>query len=275
MTAIQNGREELRELIRNTGHTMIDKAEETQQKRIIGTISQRLEDALGVLDSVEAEAAEQAAASGGKSLKEKAVKLLLHPAVSVGLLVCAMVPGVFLIALAGDETQCRIWAIRLMLVLALILARAVFGLVRASRKEAAREKPAAVAGIDLMRAKVTVTKLAGTMLGDSKAIAAMFAEEKRRAGDTFENEVIRMYSSLYEARIDNPEVEDLNYVITLAEMLLRKMGIREVLYTPEQENLFDIQEADYRDEMRVPALIREKTGEVVRKGEYIRNIGRR
>ena len=87
MTAIQNGREELRELIRNTGHTMIENAEETQQKRIIGTISQRLEDAMGVLDSVEAEAAEQAAAAGGKSLKEKAVKLLLHPAVSVGLLV--------------------------------------------------------------------------------------------------------------------------------------------------------------------------------------------
>lgn len=267
MIAIQNGKNELKELIRTTGHTMIESAEETQQKRIIGTISQRLQDAMNVLDSVEA-----CTAGGGGNPKKKVSEILLHPAVSLLLGMCALTFGV--LTIVTGNTAGNPWTVWLILPLVLLLAQAVYGLIRGQEMKAAQEKDTAMAGIDLLQAKVTVTKLAGTMLGDSKAIADMFTEEKRRAGNDFENEVIKLYCNLYEAQIDNPETEDLNYVVTLTEMLLRKMGIRKVIYTPEQANLFNIQDEDYHDEMRTPALIREKTGELVRKGEYIRNISK-
>jgi len=277
MTTIQNGKKELKELIRTTGYKMIEDVEETSRKRIIGTISQRLEDAFNVLDAAEAYTAEEAAAEGRKPLKETVIQILLHPAVTLVLTVSAMAFGILSISLGGPVPQVNTaWAVRMILVLAVLLAQGIFSLVlRAGKKEAPKETPPAQPGIDLMKAKVTATKLAGTMLGDSKAIAELFTEEKRRAGNDFESEVVKLYCSLFETRLDNPDVGDLSYGVTLAEMLLRKMGIRSVSYTPENEKLFEIQYEDYHDEMRAPALVREKTGELVRKGEYIRNIHRK
>ena len=277
MTTIQEGKKELKELIRSTGHRMIGNEEELPLQRVIGTISQRLEDAMDVLDSAEAYTAEQITAERKKTVGETVMQILLHPAVPLALTACAMLFGMLTVSLSGAAGQGsqQFWAIRMILVLALLLAYTIFSLIAHKRKKDTKEEiPSAQAGVDLLKAKVTATKLAGTMLGDSRAIAALFSDEKERADNSFENDIIRIYCSLYETRVDHPSLADLNYAITLSEMLLRRMGIREVPYSPDKENLFEVRDEEYHDEMRVPALIREETGELVRKGEYIRNIGR-
>jgi len=99
----------------------------------------------------------------------------------------------------------------------------------------------------------------------------MFASQNLDQMNAFENEVVKIYSSLYEAKLDNPEVHDFSYAVTLTELLLEKLGLKTIGYSRENESMFTIERADYHDEMRCPAIVRVKNGELVRKGEFIKN----
>ena len=126
--------------------------------------------------------------------------------------------------------------------------------------------------LDTEQAKVQMEKQLSRLIADSEAVCGMFQSQALDGMNAYEDELEKLYASLYEAKLDRPECEEFNYSLTMAEMMLRQIGLKTVAYSEEKKKLFNIDVEDYRDEMRTPAIVREKTGEVVRKGEYIRNI---
>lgn len=250
----------------------VQEIKDDRQKRILGVLAQRQMEGLRILECVQAR--EEVSQEKGRQ-KPGIDQLIRSPVLSLALLTMALVSGVIVVAsgasgAAAGNTQ---WSLILICSVLLAAGQAIYQLVKGKEKKdpaAVRPKPELV--IDQDKARMLLDRQCRNHLADSQAICEMFTAEYEENVGNFEADLLRLYPSLYEASVDHPEVEDLRFGITLVKMMLRKCGLEAVPYSEERKNLFNVEEADYQDQMRYPAIVRAQTGELMKKGEYIRNI---
>ncbi len=273
MTYLQNGKNELKDYVKASGLKVIESLEETSQKRVLGVLVQRQGEALDLLDCVQVKTRPEYA--------EKTRKITLD-----GIVLSPVLPALFALGATVFTLICVLSAkpqpegaapdlrwLYVLLFSLLTLGQSVYHLVRkAGAKRPQAVKPSAEAVLDTDAAKLKLEKQLSRLMSDSEALCCMFHNQKLEGAGAYEDELVKLFASLYEAKVDRPDCEEFSYSLTLAEMMLRQLGLRTVPYSEENSRLFNIETEDYHDEMRTPAVVRAKTGEVVRKGEYIRNI---
>ena len=272
MASLQDAKKELSDQIRKKSAESIEKAEDITQKRIIGTASQRLADSLAILDCIDTNIS---VVAKKKSVGSVIAGIILHPIVTIILLVCVLVFLAITVTKPGTSAQSgnQLWIILSFSGLGLLFVQMLSNLIeKAKNGSAQRNIVTSDIDLDMSKANLFVIQQTGKFSVDSKAIAAMFQEDKLKDGSTYESNLIKLFVSLYEAKLDNPGLDDLNYGLSLCRIMMRQIGIGEVEYSEENAKFFSIRMEDYRDEMRHPAIIRAKTGDIIVKGEYIKAL---
>lgn len=280
MTKMQTGKKDLKQYLGHTGMGIIKEMQDTNQKRVMGALVQRVGDDLDMLDYVQAQvlmpdetAAKENRGTVRAILTSPIVTLLLAGGAMAFVFLCwqnfwRMSVHVVKPAFVFDPN----WLLLLLFAL-LLFGQAIFQLViRAKAKSAAPSAPEAQLMLDAERAKVQMEKQLSKLINDTEAICGMFQNQQLESVNTYEDELVKLFASLYEAKVDRPDCEEFNYSLTMAEMMLRQIGLKAVPYSEEQKALFTVETEDYPSQMRYPAIVRERTGEVVKKGEYIQNI---
>ncbi len=279
MEYLQTGKNRLKEYVKKSGSEAINSAGEVGQKRVLGILTQRRGEALDLLDCIEARAdAPYLESSASRKRKLDVEALLVSPAIAIALALIALIAASFQTFIGASNPPVNLpvkWSVILLLSILLLLGQAIYAISRKPKAKEAEAEPARVQiMLDVDKATMLLSKQNSKLVTDSQSICDMFSGRQMDSMNTFTGELVKMFASLYEAKVDNPTTEDFNYSLTLAELLLKRAGLKAVPYSEEKKNLFDIQEEDYRDEMRCPAIIREKDGVLIRKGEYIKNISR-
>lgn len=279
-TAMLTGKDELKDYVKRSGMKAVSSMEDTNRKRVMGVLIQRQSEALDLLDCVKAKAHMPSETVEAKK-KAKLEYLISSPLFtllfafsvicSTSIAVCSVRSDAFA---PGTPVFVNNHWLFILLFALLIAGQAIYRLVKRAKPTApVQPKPEAEVLLDVDAAKVLLEKQLSRLITDSEAVCGMFQSQRLDGMNAYEDELVRLYTSLYEAKVDRPECEEFNYSLTMAEMMLRQIGLKTVPYSEEQKKLFNIEVEDYRDEMRFPAIVREKTGEVVRKGEYIQNRG--
>ena len=278
MKNLQTGKNELKEYTKRSGMDLIKGMQETRQKRVMGVLIQRQSDALDVLDCVQA----QTGMPYDPMEKENRgrLQMILTSPIMTMLSTLGALVFTFLAALNAQHASAeaipashRYWLLILLFVL-LILGQAVFRLVlsiKTRAKRSAMPAPEVQVLLDVDKARVQTEKRLSRLMTDSEAICGMFDGQYLEGANAYQDELVKLYASLYEAKVDRPDCAEMNYSLTLAEMLLRQLGLKTVIYSEEKKALFNVEKEDYPNQMRFPAIVLEKTGEVVKKGEYIQN----
>ena len=81
-----------------------------------------------------------------------------------------------------------------------------------------------------------------------------------------EEEAAEIYSSLYEMKADRPDDPDVSWAFAVASSLLKKAGLSEKEYTPEDAVSYQIMPSAGIHMTRKPAIIRTDDGLLVKKG---------
>ena len=81
-----------------------------------------------------------------------------------------------------------------------------------------------------------------------------------------EEEAAEIYSSLYEMKADKPDDPDVSWAFAVASSLLKKAGLSEKEYTPEDAASYQIMPSAGMHMTRKPAIIRTNDGLLVKKG---------
>ena len=280
MTKMQTGKKDLKQYLGHAGMGTIKEMQDISQKRVMGALVQRMGDDLDMLDYVQAQVLmpDETAAKENKGtiraiLTSPVVTLLL----AVGAIAFAFLCTQNFHRMPADTVNPffvfdQNWLLLLLCAL-LLLGQAIFQLViKAKAKAALPSAPEAQLMLDVERAKVQMEKQLSKLITDTEAICGMFQNQQLESNNTYEYELVKLFTSLYEAKVDRPDCEEFNYSLTMAEMMLRQIGLKAVPYSDEQKALFTVETEDYPSQTRYPAIVRERTGEVVRKGEYIQNI---
>lgn len=279
MEYLQTGKNRLKEYVKKSGSEAINSVGEIGQKRVLGVLTQRRGEALDLLDCLEARVDAPYLESGASRKRKPDVEaLLVSPAVTIALALIALIAASFLTIIGASSPPVNLpvkWSVILLLSILLLLGQAIYAISRKPKAKATEAEPArAQIMLDVDKATMLLSKQNGKLVTDSQSICDMFSGRQMDSLNSFTGELVKMYASLFEARVDNPATEDFNYSLTLAELLLKRAGLKAIPYSEEKKSLFDIQEEAYRDEMRCPAIIREKDGVLIRKGEYIKNSSR-
>lgn len=279
MEYLQTGKNRLKEYVKKSGSEAINSVDEIGQKRVLGVLTQRRGEALDLLDCLEARVDAPYLESGASRKRKPDVEaLLVSPAVTIALALIALIAASFLTIIGASSPPVNLpvkWSVILLLSILLLLGQAIYAISRKPKAKEAEAEPARVQiMLDVDKATMLLSKQNGKLVTDSQSICDMFSGRQMDSMNTFTGELVKMYASLFEARVDNPTTEDFNYSLTLAELLLKRAGLKAIPYSEEKKSLFDIQEEAYRDEMRCPAIIREKDSVLIRKGEYIKNSSR-
>ena len=280
MTGIQAGKKDLKVYLGHAGTDIVKEMRETDQKRIMGALVHRLSDGLDVLDCVQARARMpgEAAAEEGKGrihavLTSPAVTLLF----SAGTIMFAFLAWRAVRRIpAGQVSPAPEFGMHwlfLLLSALLLLGQAVFLLaVKVKGKPSENTHPEAQVLLDVERARVQMEKQLSGLIIDTEAVCGMFHDQRLESANAYEDELVKLFTSLYEAKVDRPECDEFNYSLTMAEMMLRQIGLKTVSYSEEHRSFFNVEAEDHPDQMRFPAVVRALSGEVVRKGEYIRKF---
>ena len=104
---------------------------------------------------------------------------------------------------------------------------------------------------------------------DSEEIAAIYATEPGEELRPLEEDVARLFSFLYEAKMDNPDVLELDESLSKVKQLMRRLDLRPVPYGPDNRRYFRVETADYPSQMRYPAVLRGSSGELLLPGAYV------
>lgn len=279
MEYLQTGKNRLKEYVKKSGSEAINSVGEIGQKRVLGVLTQRRGEALDLLDCLEARVDAPYLESGASRKRKLDVEaLLVSPAIAIALALIALIAASFQTFIGASNPPVNLpvkWSVILLLSILLLLGQAIYAISRKPKAKEAEAEPArAQIMLDVDKATMLLSKQNGKLVTDSQSICDMFSGRQMDSMNSFTGELVKMYASLFEARVDNPPTEDFNYSLTLAELLLKRAGLKAIPYSEEKKSLFDIQEEAYRDEMRCPAIIREKDGVLIRKGEYIKNSSR-
>ena len=252
----------LQEQLKEKGMELIAAEEDMNRGRISGTMLQRYIEILEVLGCVYART-QPFCAGGSRKQPGRVVKILMNPIVSVILSVAGLAGTVI-------SVQTGEW-IHTVVILSLLIGQSILRLVMEPSGKDKMPLPDSDVVIDTERAQLILDRVVSKLDTDAESISNMFSMQHLDRDLETENEIIRIYASLYEARLDNPDADDFSYAVSLTGLLLQNMGFKLVEYSEADKKLFNVELADYHDEMRCPAIINEKTGELVHKGYYIKN----
>ena len=278
MTKMQTGKKDLKQYLGHAGMGIIKEMQDINQKRVMGALVKLLGDDLDMLDYVQAQVhlPDETLAQENKGtiraiLTSPVVTLLLAMGAIAFTLLCSQnfrrIPAETVNPVFVFDQN---WLLLLLCAL-MLLGQAIF-LIKAKAKPSLPSAPEAQLMLDVERAKVQVEKQLSKLITDTEAICGMFQNQQLESANAYEDELVKLFASLYEAKVDRPDCEEFNYSLTMAEMMLRQIGLKAVPYSEEQKALFTVETEDYPSQMRFPAVVRERTSEVVKKGEYIQNI---
>ena len=271
MMYVLAGKKELKEYAKQCGLKIISGMEDTNRKRVMGVLGQRHNEALDVLDFVKVKT--QAPYTPTEKNKKAVIEsIIISPIVS--LLLSAIAASFTVVyVISGNANTANVtsgsmntlWLLPLLFIM-LLLAQAFYRLRRDAKDNMPIQPlPEAEMLLDTEKAKIQLEKEYSKLMNDSEAICALFLSNQQEGMNVYEDELVKLYISLFEAKVDRPECEEFNYSLTMAEMMLSQIGLKPVHYSEERKNLFTIEKEDYQDEMRYPAIVREKNGEVVKK----------
>lgn len=105
---------------------------------------------------------------------------------------------------------------------------------------------------------------------DAASIAERQAVTLVRERQDVGADAVELYCALYEAALDVSDPELLAYPISVLRMSLVEHGMEPVSWAPETAALFDVMPADCPEGMRWPAIRMRATGEIIKRGLYLR-----
>ena len=255
-------KKELRALLDESGRELISRTEETRQKRMTGLLLQRQAEALDILDCVEAKAETVYTGPLGEKKKSRAMAVLTHPALTLALPFAAAA-----VLLATGLTG--LWGIVSIGVIAVLMIQAVLRLAAEKKDAEPKIEARAEAGLNIERARRQIDHMVKQVEIDTQEMSAAFAprdgEQLKRLG----RDTVRIFNYLYEAKLDDPQARELDEPLSQTRLLMSKMGLATVEYGPETRKFFTVERAEYPSQTRRPAVIMEKTGEVMSLGERI------
>ena len=265
MDSLHNGKAVLTEQLNKTITEAISRVEDLKQKKILTSMLNRLTESLSLLDYLSVKI-DKPYTKGGKA-PSRLLKLALGPRIAIILLAVALLSG-FILLFGGSS---KFTIIMLLSTMLLLIRELVLLLQRAREADKPTADPAqAELMIETDLAQKFLERQEGKLVNDSAAYCALFVGETVTQNNSIEKDLAEMYTSLFEAQVENPRIDDFKYSITKAELILRQFGLIAVSYE-EKPSLFDIDEEDYPSQMRFPAIVHAQDGTVVKKGFYIKN----
>ncbi len=266
MDSLHNGKAALNERLNKAITEAIGKIEDPKQKKILTSMLNRLSESLNLLDYLSVKL-EKPYDKGGRKAKSKLLTIALGPRVALVLIAIALLSA-FVLLFGGSS---KFVIIMLLATLLLLIREFMLLLQRAREADKPAEAPAqAELMIDADLAGRFLDQHKSKLVNDSASYCALFEGENVTTENSLESELADMYTSLYEAQVENPKIDDFKYSITKAESIMRSFGLIPVSYE-DKPSLFDVEEEDYPSQMRFPAIVHAKDGTVVKKGFYIKN----
>ena len=279
MDVMELEKKELAQLTEETCKRMIEAEHDDDIKRMVGLFSKRQMELLDILDYVSIEEKAEKTEGQKQSVSNSLFSLLTHPIVGIVLGGLAAVGTCVMGFTAVSVTEAGIpirlpfsgWALPLLAAL-LFTGQSIWRLLNRQKKTEGVSSAVFQPELDLTLAKKKLQKVLSCYPDDSKTIRSFFTVQS--SDRRFAQEMADVYAEMYQVRLDHPEVSGVDYPLTQVQIMLQKMGFSFVDYAPEQASLFDIQDASYPNQMRFPAIIEKNSGNIFKRGEYIRNIER-
>lgn len=242
--------EQLRKALQN--------APDEEQRRLLRTLYARARGALEYLELIQLDVPDPRTQDDGEP--EKWLRVIAHPVVDLLLMV-----AVLAFVVLG-------W--KLATVVAAILA-AMHTLLRITHP-ALRRKPRTVLP-EVHEPYIPEADMTRFLQQQEDAIRADAASIAERQAVTLVRErqdvgadAVELYCALYEAALDIPDPDLLAYPISVLRMSLVEHGMEPVSWAPETAALFDVMPADCPEGMRWPAIRMKATGEIIKRGLYLR-----
>ena len=276
MGVMELEKKELAQLTEETCKSMIEAEHDDDIKRMIGLFSKRQMELLDILDYIRIEEKAEETEGEKNTICSSLFSLLTHPIVGIvlgGLAavgICVMGFTAVSVTEAGIPIRLPFsgWVLPLLAVL-LFTGQSVLSMMKRQKKTESVNSAVFKPELDLILAKKKLQKVLSCYPDDSKTIRSFFTVQS--ADRRFAREMADVYTEMYQVRLDHPKVSGVDYPLTQVQIMLQKMGFSFVDYSPEHESLFEIQEASYPNQMRFPAIVETNTGEIFKRGEYIRN----
>ncbi len=191
--------------------------------------------------------------------QEKWLEILLHPAGNLVLPVIIMVLALFRLNIP-TAIVCVLMLVRSVLLL----------LVKQDKKKDRTEQKPMTPYVDDDDLTQFLRSLRADVAIDVNSVMSQFAtvnvkEQKNTVGD-----MITVFAALYEAKVDDPQNDDLSYPLSVLKSSLHRVGLEVVSYSPENAALFDVEEVNYPSQERTPAIRNREDGIIVKKGYYLK-----
>ena len=228
------------------------------RRHLLDALTIRQQNSLGFLKLIHTRRADMEEAQKNAREPEAWLKVLLHPA--GGLVMPVLIVTA---ALLG-------WKVATIILSILALVRAVLVLVFPA-------KPAKETVCEVYEPYVNEEELDDFLrnqrdgiLADAGSILQQFAVAASKSETQAESDLISLLCALSEAAADHPDCDDLGYPLSILETRFYRMGLELVHYSPEDEDLFEIITANYREHERWPAIRSRENGLLIHKGQYLK-----
>ena len=225
------------------------------RKRLITTLFARQKKSIQCLNLIKADdpAKKQQLALADQ---EKWLQILLHPAANLLLPVIVLVLAIFRLNIPTA------------VVCVLMLVRAVL-LLLVKPKDKPEEPQVNTPYVDDEELSGFLRDQRNAISIDVDSIMSQFATANVKEHKGIVNDLIAAYLSLYEAKVDAPDNDDLAYPLSVMKTCLYRCGLDVISYSPETAALFDVMDVDYPSHERTPAIRNREDGIIVKKGLYL------
>ena len=188
--------------------------------------------------------------------QEKWLQILLHPAANLVLPVIILVLALFKLNIP-TAVAC-----------ALMLVRSVL-LLLVKPKDKPEEPQVSTPYVDDEALSGFLRDQRNAIAIDVDSIMSQFTTANAKEQKGITNDLISVYLSLYEAKVDAPDNDDLSYPLSVLKTCLHRSGLDVIHYSPENAALFDVMDVDYPSQERTPAIRSREDGIIVKKGLYL------
>lgn len=225
------------------------------RKRLITTFFTRQKKAFECLNLIQADEPQKKQQLALND-QEKWLQILLHPAANLVLPVIILVLALFRLFIP-TVVFCVLLLVRAVLLL----------LVKPEGRSAQPRKATPYVDDDALSGFLRDQRNAITI--DVDSIMSQFATVNVKEQKTITGDLVSVYLSLFETKVDAPDNEDLSYPLSVLKTCLHRSGLEVVRYSPENAALFDVMDVDYPSQERTPAIRSLENGVIVKKGLYL------
>lgn len=223
------------------------------RKRLITTFFARQKKTIECLNLIKADEKKQQLALADQ---EKWLQILLHPAANLVLPVIILVLALFKLNIP-TAVAC-----------VLMLVRSVL-LLLVKPKDKPEEPQVSTPYVDDEALSGFLRDQRNAIAIDVDSIMSQFATANVKEQKGITNDLIAVYLSLYEAKVDAPDNDDLSYPLSVLKTCLHRSGLDVIHYSQENAALFDVMDVDYPSQERTPAIRSREDGIIVKKGLYL------